>query len=114
MEDGSEDGLRSEGDRVSGYAGWCEQCRERVKVGHKHPYWVGRSSGPELVDPLPDNVSYAQFKVGDKVKKMTGYEFDATVQSVFENRDGDVRLVCESLVIPGMLHIFSPGQMRRA
>lgn len=52
-----------------------------------------------------------QFNVGDLVVKKTGYEFLSTVQAVFTNRNGDVRLVCESIVIPGMLHIFNPGQM---
>lgn len=92
---------------MSEYAGWCEQCRERVKVGHKHPYYMGSRTGPVTVEP-----GLRPFHVGDRVVKESGYEFDATVQAVFENRAGDVRLVCESLVIPGMLHIFSPGQMR--
>jgi len=51
------------------------------------------------------------FNVGDKVTKTKGYAFDSTVVSVFENLAGDTRLVCESTVIPGMLHIFSPTQM---
>lgn len=53
------------------------------------------------------------FLVGDIVDKPGGaYNFKSTVASVFENSVGDIRLVAESLVIPKMLHIFSPAQMR--
>lgn len=51
------------------------------------------------------------WEVGDHVRKLKGYEFDSEVRAVFTNKAGKVRLVCESLVIPGMLHIFSPEQM---
>ena len=52
-----------------------------------------------------------EYKTGDVVRKVKGYEFDSIVRSVFTNCNGDVRLVCESMLIPGMLHIFSPSQM---
>lgn len=51
------------------------------------------------------------FKVGDVVRKKNGYEFDSTVVAVFDKLDGETRLVCESSLIVGMLHIFSPSQM---
>lgn len=52
------------------------------------------------------------FRIGDHVDKRAGaYEFPSTVQAIFTNRAGNVRLVCESTQIPGLLHIFSPQQM---
>lgn len=54
-----------------------------------------------------------EFQIGDKVVKVKGYEFDSVVVAVFANTSGEVRLVCESTLIPGLLHIFSPEQMRR-
>jgi hypothetical protein len=51
------------------------------------------------------------FEVGQQVTKPKGYEFDSTVVAVFQKLDGQVRLVCESHAIPGLLHIFAPSQM---
>lgn len=51
------------------------------------------------------------FRVGDVVDKTNGYVFKSTVVAVFQNLSGDTRLVCESHLIPGLLHIFSPTQM---
>lgn len=56
----------------------------------------------------------SEFKIGDRVRKLKGYEFESEVRSVFSNTFGEVRLVCESLLIPGMLHIFSPSQMAKS
>lgn len=54
-----------------------------------------------------------EFQVGDIVCKPGGaYDFDSEVRAVFTNKEGLTRLVCESTLIPGMLHIFSPSQMR--
>lgn len=52
-----------------------------------------------------------KFSIGDKVRKVRGYEFDSTVVSVFQNLSGDTRVVCESSVIPGLLHIFNEDQL---
>lgn len=56
-----------------------------------------------------------KFKVGDRVKKVKGYAFDGIVVSVFNNTNGDVRLVVEMESSDGngsgMLHIFSPTQL---
>lgn len=50
---------------------------------------------------------------GDVVDKPLGaYNFESRIVSVFTNSAGEVRLVAESLVIPKMLHIFSPSQMK--
>jgi len=54
-----------------------------------------------------------ELAVGDRVVKKRGYEFDSTVVSVFQNLRGDTRIVCESTIIEGMLHIFSPEQMMK-
>lgn len=54
----------------------------------------------------------SDFSVDDEVIKNKGkYDFHSTVQAVFQNRDGDTRLVCESIDMDGLLHIFSPEQM---
>lgn len=53
-------------------------------------------------------------KIGDKVKKVQGYEFTGVVVSVFETLTNKTRLVVE-IEGPGncsgMLLIFSPEQM---
>ena len=54
-----------------------------------------------------------ELRVGDKVIKAKGYEFIAVVVAVFKNQAGEERVVCESLMIPGLLHIFNPEQMRK-
>ncbi len=55
------------------------------------------------------------FKVGDLVRKVKGYAFDGVVVSVFNNTNGDTRLVVEMVSTDGngsgMLHIFSPSQL---
>lgn len=63
---------------------------------------------------MNDPVRGSGFYVGQGVVKPKGYPFDSTVVAVFQNLDGDIRLVCESAVIPGLLHIFSPNQMEDA
>lgn len=52
-----------------------------------------------------------RFAVGDKVRKLVGYDFDSVVVSVFNKTDGQVRLVCED--DRGLLHIFNQDQMER-
>jgi len=59
---------------------------------------------------MPPDVVVLQ--VGMKVYKLSGYAFDSTVVAVFRKLDGETRVVCESDVIPGLLHIFSPQQVR--
>jgi hypothetical protein len=51
-----------------------------------------------------------KFKIGDKVCKPKGYAFDGIVVAVFNNTNGDVRIVAE-LEGNGMLHIFSESQL---
>lgn len=58
------------------------------------------------------------FLVGDKVRKITGYEFRGVVVATFNKLDGAPRLVVEMTGGcngngDGMLHIFSPKQMER-
>lgn len=52
--------------------------------------------------------------VGDRVTKTTGYAFDGIVRAVFAKGDGETRVVVESSVIVGMLHIFAPTQLAAA
>lgn len=56
------------------------------------------------------------FNVGDKVTKERGYPFPGVVVSVFQNTNGDTRLVVEATheEYKGMLHIFSPENLRHA
>jgi hypothetical protein len=58
-------------------------------------------------------VSEASFKVGDAVKKRSGYEYPAFIVSVFTNRAGAVRYVVEAdhPAFSGMLHIFNGEQL---
>jgi len=51
-----------------------------------------------------------KFQVGDKIRKPKGYAFDGTIVSVFQNTNGDIRVVAE-LENNGMLHIFSETQL---
>lgn len=55
----------------------------------------------------------AAFKVGDRVKKRTGYEYPGFIVSVFTNRAGAVRYVVEAdhPAFAGMLHIFNGDQL---
>lgn len=48
-------------------------------------------------------------KEGDFIKKVKGYVFNGTVQSVFKKRNGTVRYVCEN--DDGILHIFGPSDI---
>ena len=53
------------------------------------------------------------FKVGDRVKKRSGYEYPGCIVSVFTNRAGAVRYVVEAdhPAFSGMLHIFNGDQL---
>ena len=53
------------------------------------------------------------FKVGDRVKKRSGYEYPGFIVSVFTNRAGAVRYVVEAdhSAFSGMLHIFNGDQI---
>lgn len=51
-----------------------------------------------------------EFKIGDKIKKNTGYAFDGIIVAIFQNTKGETRIVAE-LENNGMLHIFSPNQL---
>lgn len=49
--------------------------------------------------------------VHQKVTKPKGYPYPGTVVAVFETLAGETRLVVESDLAPGMLHIFTPAQL---
>jgi hypothetical protein len=52
------------------------------------------------------------FDTGYKVRKVGGsYQGEWVVVSVFRTLAGELRVVAESLVLPGLLHIFSPTQL---
>ena len=52
-----------------------------------------------------------EFKVGDRVNKLKGYEFPGTVVSVFVTTAGETRLVVE-MDNYCLLHIFNPNQLK--
>ena len=52
-----------------------------------------------------------KFKVGDKAVKSKGYKFPCTIVSVFETKDGNVRVVGEMDEF-GLLHIFNEDQLQ--
>lgn len=53
------------------------------------------------------------FKVGDKVEKVSGYKWPGVVVSVFDTLAGDRRVVVECTVeeIKGALHIYNEQQL---
>jgi hypothetical protein len=55
----------------------------------------------------------AKLKIGDRVRKRSGYEYPGFVVSVFTNRSGAVRYVVEAdhPAFSGMLHIFNEEQL---
>ena len=59
-----------------------------------------------MIDPHKDGV-------GDRVRKVKGYAFDGEIRALFTTKSSEIRVVVESEVIPGLLHIFSPNQLER-
>lgn len=57
--------------------------------------------------------SVNEWRIGQPVVKPDGYPFPGTVRAVFTNEAGALRLVVENADAPGLLHIFSPSQVRR-
>ena len=55
----------------------------------------------------------SKFKVGDKAVKPKGYKFPCTIVSVFETKEGNVRVVGEMDEF-GLLHIFNEDQLELA
>jgi hypothetical protein len=55
----------------------------------------------------------ASLKVGDQVKKRSGYEYPGVIVSVFTTRAGAVRYVVEAdhPAFTGMLHMFNGDQL---
>jgi hypothetical protein len=55
----------------------------------------------------------ADFMIGDKVRKTSGYQFPGVVVSVFFTRAGAERYVVECTVpeCAGMLHIYNGNQL---
>jgi hypothetical protein len=73
--------------------------------------WYER--GRPLRRPTGDKMTDVPFKVGDRVKKRSGYEYPGFIVSVFTNRAGAVRYVVEAdhPAFSGMLHIFNGDQL---
>lgn len=51
------------------------------------------------------------FLVGDRVRKVSGYEFPGYIVARFTTRAGKVRYVVEHETSIGMLHIFNEEQL---
>jgi hypothetical protein len=83
------------------------------------PKWAGgRGGGMKEADAnwgglTGDKMTDVPFKVGDRVKKRSGYEYPGFIVSVFTNRAGAVRYVVEAdhSAFSGMLHIFNGDQL---
>jgi len=54
------------------------------------------------------------FKVGDVVEKVSGYQWPGVVVSVFYTLAGERRVVVECTVteVKGALHIYNEGQLK--
>jgi len=54
-----------------------------------------------------------QFKVGDKVEKVSGYKWPGIVVSVFDTLAGQRRVVveCTTPEVAGALHIYNENQL---
>jgi hypothetical protein len=63
--------------------------------------------------PTGDKMTDVPFKIGDRVKKRSGYEYPGFIVSVFTNRAGALRYVVEAdhPAFSGMLHIFNGDQL---
>lgn len=57
----------------------------------------------------------ADLYVGDKVRKVKGYQYPGVVVAVFTNTKGEDRYVIECTVseVAGMLHIFNRDQLEK-
>lgn len=74
--------------------------------------WIGAGvRAQEAVDAEITKAHKEIFKVGARVVKTKGYEFDSIVIGQAVNSAGELRLVCESTTIPLLLHIFAPSQL---
>ena len=52
-----------------------------------------------------------KFKVGDRVYKLSGYTFPGIVVATFETLQGEHRVVVETTLSIGLLHIFNEDQL---
>ncbi len=52
-----------------------------------------------------------ELKIGDKVRKISGYIYYGEVVAIFNTTAGKLRVVVEQAGSQGMLHIFSPEQL---
>jgi hypothetical protein len=88
-----------------------EQVRAVMRlIGNEHITPVGRRQIEKVLQAAEG--ADLPFQVGDAAMKKSGYPFQSEVRAVFTTRAGKVRLVCESVVIHGLLHIFNTDQMR--
>lgn len=55
-----------------------------------------------------------KLKVGSKVRKITGYKCNGEILSIFKTKGGEIKVVVEFDLIPGLLHIFSPEQLEKS
>lgn len=55
-----------------------------------------------------------QFKVGDKVEKVSGYKWPGVVVAAFDTLAGERRVVveCTTLEVAGALHIYNEKQLK--
>ena len=86
------------GERMSRYPGEAQEIIRALVASETFLRW--------LVRP-------AVTQVGVRVSKPNGYPFEGTIQAIFENRAGEIRVVAElDRGFDGdMLHIFSLNQL---
>jgi hypothetical protein len=86
-----------------------------MRLGKSADNWLDKSRKrpPSEAGLTGDKMTDVPFKVGDRVKKRSGYEYPGFVVSVFTNRAGAVRYVVEAdhSAFSGMLHIFNGDQL---
>ncbi|MBO0717857.1 MAG: hypothetical protein J2P55_11055 [Rhizobiales bacterium] len=53
-------------------------------------------------------------KLKDRVEKVSGYRWPGVVVAIFQNTQGETRIVveCDAEAVKGALHIYSPDQVR--
>ena len=95
------------------HAEWIARADFANRVGVEKDRATPSQCGRQLRRPTGDKMTDVPFKVGDRVKKRSGYEYPGFIVSVFTNRAGAVRYVVEAdhPAFSGMLHIFNGDQL---
>jgi hypothetical protein len=88
----------------------CATPGQRINLRANPTSTLGNERGRQLRRPTGDKMTDVPFKVGDRVKKRSGYEYPGFIVSVFTNRAGAV-VEADHSAFSGMLHIFNGDQL---